>query len=202
MIVSAQALSGGFSEPVFDAQSVFKEAMDGMARPGTIRTVDCDVTPPEPFGTAQAALALTLCDRDTPVWFSTGLSKSTAPSWLAFHAGASVTDDRLEARFAFLEAGTPLSSLQQFAVGTQEYPDRSSTLILEIEALTGGAELALSGPGINGIRMIAPVGLPDNFLRLWNGNRALFPRGVDIILTANHEFLCLPRTAKIIETEM
>ena len=35
------ALTGGFTDPVFDAQSVFKMMMDAMARPGTVQTVVC-----------------------------------------------------------------------------------------------------------------------------------------------------------------
>jgi alpha-D-ribose 1-methylphosphonate 5-triphosphate synthase subunit PhnH len=202
MTVSAQALTGGFKDPVFDAQTVFKAIMDAMARPGSVRTVAAGVMPPFPFGLAQAAIALTLSDHDTPVWFSPNLARSNAPSFLAFHAGAPTTGDKLDARFAFLEEGTAFSSLNQFAIGTQEYPDRSSTVVLEISALAGGAELALSGPGIDGARMVAPVGLPDNFLRQWNDNRALYPRGVDLILTAGRDFLCLPRTTRIIATEM
>ena len=112
------------------------------------------------------------------------------------------TAEKIEARFAFAEAGVVIASLGQFAVGTQEYPDRSTTLVLEIASLADGKELALSGPGIADIHMIAPIGLPDAFLRTWNDNRALFPRGVDLILTAGRQFLCLPRTTKIIATEM
>ncbi|MDE1991726.1 MAG: phosphonate C-P lyase system protein PhnH [Rhizobiaceae bacterium] len=199
---SDEALTGGFADPVFNAQSVFKMMMDAMARPGTLQTVISDIAPPAPLGIAAGAIALTLCDHDTPVWLSTGFAKSTLPEWLGFHTGASVTPEKIEARFAFLEAGMLLSSFNQFAVGTQEYPDRSTTLILEIAALEGGTELALSGPGISGIAMIAPIGLPETFLRIWNDNRALFPRGVDLVLTAGRQFLCLPRTTKIIATEM
>jgi alpha-D-ribose 1-methylphosphonate 5-triphosphate synthase subunit PhnH len=202
MTVNAEALTGGFQEPVFDAQTVFKAIMDAMARPGSVGTVAADIMPPAPFSLAQAAIALTLCDHDTPVWFSLSLAKSAAPSWLAFHAGAPTTSDKLDARFAFLEEGSTVSLLNQFAVGTQEYPDRSTTVVLEISGLSGGAGLALSGPGIDGARMVAPAGLADNFARLWNDNRALYPRGVDLILTAGRNFFCLPRTAQIIATEM
>jgi alpha-D-ribose 1-methylphosphonate 5-triphosphate synthase subunit PhnH len=38
-------------------------------------------------------------------------------------------------------------------------------------------------------------------MRLWTDNRAIFPRGVDIILTAGSRFVCLPRTTKITATE-
>jgi alpha-D-ribose 1-methylphosphonate 5-triphosphate synthase subunit PhnH len=199
---ATDALSGGFADPVFNAQNVFKMTMDAMARPGTIKTVTPEIAPPAPLGIAAGAIGLTLCDHDTPVWLSAGIAKSTAPEWFGFHTGALVTPEKIESRFAFAELGTALSSLNQFAVGTQEYPDRSTTLVLEITALEGGTELALSGPGIDGIRMIAPVGLPETFLRIWNDNRALFPRGVDLILTAGRQFLCLPRTTKIIATEM
>jgi len=202
MIHATEALTGGFAEPVFEAQSVFKMLMDAMARPGTLKTVDVEVAPPAPLGIAQGAVALTLCDHDTPVWLSSGIAASATPAWLGFHTGAPLIADRDEARFAFLEAGMTLASLSQFSVGTQEYPDRSTTLVMEMEALEGGRELALSGPGISGIATIAPVGLSDSFLRLWNDNRAHFPRGVDLVLTAGADFLCLPRTTKIIATEM
>jgi alpha-D-ribose 1-methylphosphonate 5-triphosphate synthase subunit PhnH len=52
------------------------------------------------------------------------------------------------------------------------------------------------------VNEVAPVGLPEAFLRLWTENHALFPRGIDLVLTAGSRFLCLPRTTKIIATEM
>jgi len=200
MSVNTDTFTCGFADPVFHGQSVFKAIMDGMARPGTIQTVGPEVSPPAPLGIAAGAIALTLCDHETPVWLSAALAKSALPTWLAFNTGASLTD-KLEARFVFLEGGAMLSSLSQFALGTQEYPDRSATIVLEVTALEGGQDLALSGPGIKSIAMIAPIGLPESFLRLWNDNRAIFPRGADIILTAGERFVCLPRTTKLTATE-
>lgn len=202
MSLKTEALTGGFAEPVFHAQSVFKILMDGMARPGTIQTVAPGVAPPAPLGIAAGAIALTLCDHDTPVWLSSGLAKSAAPEWLGFHTGAPVVQEKAEARFAFIEGGVMLSSFGLFALGTQEYPDRSTTLVIELAGLEGGRRLALTGPGIQSVTEIAPAGLPETFLRLWADNRALFPRGVELVLTAGSRFLCLPRTTKIIATEM
>ncbi|MGO6735780.1 phosphonate C-P lyase system protein PhnH [Rhizobium ruizarguesonis] len=201
MSLKTDALTGGFAEPVFHAQSVFKMLMDGMARPGTIQTVQPDVAPPAPLGIAAGTIALTLCDHDTPVWLSQGLARSAVPEWLGFHTGAPLTSEKAEARFAFTEAGTALSSFGLFASGTQEYPDRSTTLIIELAELEGGRRLALMGPGIQSVTEMAPIGLPETFLRLWTENRALFPRGVDIVLTAGRRFLCLPRTTRITATE-
>lgn len=202
MSLKTDVLTGGFIEPVFHAQSVFKMLMDGMARPGTIQTVTPDVAPPAPLGIAAGTIGLTLCDHDTPVWLSAGLAKSAVPEWLGFHTGAPLTAEKAEARFAFVEAGTMLSTFGLFASGTQEYPDRSTTVVIELADLEGGRRLALMGPGIQSVTEIAPVGLPETFLRLWTENRALFPRGIDIVLTAGKRFLCLPRTTKITATEI
>lgn len=81
--------------------------------------------------------------------------------------------------------------------GQSGIPDRSTTVIIELPDLDGGRELLLSGPGIRHINIISPSGLPDIFPRLWAENNAIFPRGIDIILTAGDKFVCLPRTTRI-----
>jgi alpha-D-ribose 1-methylphosphonate 5-triphosphate synthase subunit PhnH len=196
-MMKTDALTGGFAEPVFDAQSVFKMVMDCMARPSQIATVRPKVAPPEPMGQAAGAIALTLCDHDTAIWLGTGLAKSPAVDWLGFHTGAPLTKEKVEARFAFLDLNAPLCAFGLFAAGTQEYPDRSTTVVIEIASLEGGPALTLSGPGIDGSATISPVGLPDQFLRQWADNKTLFPRGIDVVLTAGDKLLCLPRTVKI-----
>lgn len=202
MSAAPDALAGGFHDPVFQAQSVFRHVMDGMARPGTLQTVSEDAGAPSPLGLAAGAIALTLLDHETPVWFSATLQKSAVPVWLSFHTGASLAPEKAEARFAFLEAGANLPSFGLFSAGAQDYPDRSTTLIIEIAGFAGTESLKLTGPGIAGGRIIHPEGLPEGFLRQWTQNHALFPRGLDIILTASTEFICLPRTTRISTGEL
>lgn len=192
-----EAFAGAFDAPVFQSQSVFRTLMDCMARPGTIGTLAAGVEPPQPLGAAAGALALTLCDHDTAVYLTPGLAKSAVPQWLVFHTGATVTDDRQTGRFVFIEKGASLPGFSLFAQGTQEYPDRSATLVVEADALEGGRTLVLSGPGIDGERTIAPDGLPGMFPALWSENRQCFPRGIDLILVANDRVMCLPRTTTI-----
>lgn len=209
MNTTTQALAGGFGEPVFQSQNVFRMLMDGMARPGTIRAIEADAGQPEPLGPAAGAIALTVCDHETPVWLSAGFTGSAVGDWLGFHTGAPMTREKAEARFAFLETGATISSFGLFAAGTQEYPDRSTTIVIEVAAFGEGATsahapshalsgaLTLSGPGILEAKTIEVKGLLDVFPRLWADNRALFPRGVDVVLTAGRDMLCLPRTTKI-----
>lgn len=187
----------GFTDPVFDAQAVFRAAMDALARPGSVHEITCQLTPPKGVCVASGALMLTLCDYDTPVYLSAALAQCAVPGWLGFHAGAKLTNDKSASAFSFFEKGGTLPAFSHFAQGTQDYPDRSTTIILEVASLDGGPRLSLSGPGIKGTTEIAPVGLPSTFLDQWRANRALFPRGIDLILTCGNRLIGLPRTVNI-----
>ena len=201
MAYRPDSYTGGFQEPVFDSQSTFRHLMDAMASPGAVMDIAAGARPPVPMGPAAGALALTLCDHDTPVHLSPAMIAAGVQAWLAFHTGALVTEDRGEAAFAFFEAGAALPPISTFSAGTQEYPDRSTTIVIELPALTGGVAMTLRGPGIAETREIAPTGLPPHFGRMWAENRALFPRGVDLVLAAGRRILCLPRTTGISEGE-
>lgn len=202
MPTSASSLIGAFADPVHDAQIAFRQVMDAMARPGTLQTVSAMLEPPAPLDLASGALLLTLCDHDTPIWLSSTLAKSSLPAWISFHTNAPVVSDKAEARFAFAGPDGAMPVLTHFAQGTQEYPDRSTTLVLQLPSLARGRPLTLTGPGIRDTASIAPEGLPDTFLRQWSDNRGLFPRGIDLILTAGRDFIALPRTCIIREGEV
>lgn len=187
----------GFADPVFDAQAVFRAAMNALARPGNVQEITCQLTPPKGVCTASAALMLTLCDYDTPVYLSPTLAQGVVPGWLGFHAGAKITSDKSASAFSFFDKSSPLPAFNRFAQGSQDYPDRSTTIILEVAGFEGGPRLSLSGPGIQDTTEIAPVGLAATFLDQWRANRALFPRGIDLILTCGNRLIGLPRTVNI-----
>lgn len=195
---TAGMLDGGFADPVFEAQGVFRAVMDAMARPGTIRRLPVLVAPPAPLTPAGAAVALTLCDHETALWLDPALQAARAAvAWLGFHAGAPLARTPAEAQFAIVSSPGDSIALENFAQGTQEYPDRSATLILQVETLSGGQPLVLSGPGIASAAAIAPAPLPRHFVEQWRQNGARFPRGIDIILAAPEGIACLPRTTRV-----
>ena len=198
-----RGLDGGFADPVLQSQTAFRAVMDALANPGTVQKL---VTPHSMQSSIQAELAsilLTLSDHDTNIWLDDPLrSDSAVLEFVNFHSGAPVVREPGRAVFAFATGVEHLPRFDQFNLGTQEYPDRSTTLVIELADLEAGRRLALMGPGIKTVTDIAPIGLADTFPRLWTENRALFPRGIDIVLTSGNRFLCLPRTTKITATEM
>ena len=110
-------LDGGFADPIFAAQGVFRAVMDAMARPGSRRRVAALTAPPAPMSHLAGAVALALCDHDTPVWLDRHLSTPLVREWLGFHSGAAVTPIATEAHFAFPAAADDLVALESFAQG-------------------------------------------------------------------------------------
>jgi alpha-D-ribose 1-methylphosphonate 5-triphosphate synthase subunit PhnH len=194
-MTEALAIEGGFADPVMAGQRAFKAVMDALSRPGTIQRLPGEAMPPGPLPQGLAEIALTLCDHDSAVWLDAKFVAEPAVSdWLRFHAGAPIVAETHEADFALAMTLPPLAD---FALGSDEYPDRSTTIVLSVPSLTGGPVLRLKGPGIKTETGIDPVGLPEDFLEQWAENRALFPRGVDLLLVGPEGLIGLPRTTRI-----
>jgi alpha-D-ribose 1-methylphosphonate 5-triphosphate synthase subunit PhnH len=135
------------------------------------------------------ALALTLCDGDTPVLVDPAFGDAAA-RWVAFHTGAPLEERRGAARFAFLA----VPDLAGFTTGSDAYPDRSATVIAA--ARLSGAAWQLEGPGIAGTRTVR-LDMPDGLCERLAENRALFPRGVDLVLCEGSAIAGLPRTTRV-----
>ncbi|TCD13367.1 phosphonate C-P lyase system protein PhnH [Oricola cellulosilytica] len=203
MTISEKIARGGFADPVFAAQTVFRAVMDAMARPGAVHGVSTDVRPPSPLNATAAAVALTLADADTPLWLGAELARSDAVrGWLSFHTAVPFAEFISHAGFAIVANPANVQPLSGFALGTQEYPDRSTTIIMQVETLTSGAPMTLSGPGIKGSRTIAPHPMPGHFKTQWRDINGHYPRGVDLVLASENAIACLPRTTRIGEREV
>lgn len=189
--------TGGFADPVLQGQAAFRAVMDAMANPARIRETDGTPSAPGGVPSAMAALALALVDHDTPVTLGESLRASAFPAWLAFQTGAPMAETAFDAAFALFTRADGFPGFEGFPIGSDEYPDRSVTLIIEVEALEGGPDLTARGPGIRDSITIAPKGLPADFLARWQENGALFPRGIDLVLVEGQRFLCLPRTTRL-----
>jgi alpha-D-ribose 1-methylphosphonate 5-triphosphate synthase subunit PhnH len=188
------AVAAGFAEPVLAAQSTFRMVMDAMARPGTVRRFS-GIAAPAPLSPTAAAIALTLLDYETPFWLDAPLAAAPEVArWLSFHTGAPRADDPADAAFAFVAESAAAPPFETFALGSAEYPDRSTTVVLQVERLSEGEGLVLRGPGIAGSRRLTASPLPADFLDRLAENRARFPRGVDIVLASAAAVAGLPRS--------
>lgn len=186
----------GFADPVIGAQRVFRVVLDALARPGRIGTVAEQLEPPAPLDLGTAALCLTLADHDTPLWLAPEIRNPATTAFLRFHCGCPIVDDPAKAAFALAAAAT-VPALDRFAIGDDAWPETSTTLILQVDALTDGNGLQLSGPGIEREHRLAAAGVRAGLWDEWAANGALFPCGVDLVLVAGRRIAALPRTTAV-----
>jgi alpha-D-ribose 1-methylphosphonate 5-triphosphate synthase subunit PhnH len=190
-------LSPGFADPVLEAQSAFRSIMEATARPGKVCPLDATLAPPALLSRGAAVVALTLFDQDTPVWLDEPLAGNDVSYWLRFHTRAPVVTNPQSAAFAILSRPEQAPQLDAFALGTLDYPDRSTTLILQVDSLERGRALVLTGPGIKDRVMLRAEPLPADLPRQLAANRALFPRGIDLFLVTGSRVAALPRSVTL-----
>ncbi|MFW5833151.1 MAG: phosphonate C-P lyase system protein PhnH [Pseudomonadota bacterium] len=184
-----------FRDAALGPQAVFRTLLDALARPGRVLTLEGDVpAPPPPAGRALYAAALALVDFETPLWLDAALAPLAED--LRFQTGAPVVDDPARAAFALVAEPDSLPPLDAFAQGTAAYPDRSTTLIVEVRGFRDGP-WRLAGPGLQAPRGFGAVGLDEAFAAQWRANHGRFPCGVDLFLTSGSQVVGLPRTCRI-----
>ncbi|WP_439402109.1 phosphonate C-P lyase system protein PhnH [Bradyrhizobium sp. DASA03068] len=192
-------LPPGFADKVLSAQSTFRSVMDAMARPGSVQRIVPMAGAPDTMMRGTAAIALTLFDHDTPLWLDARMAESAdVTKWLKFHTGAPVVQDSSIASFALIGDGGALPSLERFALGTSEYPDRSTTVIIQVDSLATGRSFELRGPGIDGTATLQASIKPFDLFERLHMNEALFPRGIDVVLVADDAVVAIPRTTRVV----
>jgi alpha-D-ribose 1-methylphosphonate 5-triphosphate synthase subunit PhnH len=190
-------LAAGFTDPVLEAQAIFRSAMWALAEPGKPVEAPVRLDAPKPLGPVAAALVLALADFETSLWLDAPLAGAPeVAAFLRFHTGAKLVDDPATAQFALVAEPLSVLPFSAFAQGTAEYPDRSTTLILQVETLSAGAPLVFSGPGIADTASIAPSPVPADFAARLAENRQKFPQGIDLFLVTPTAVAGLPRSVR------
>jgi len=129
----------GFVDPTRDAQRAFRAVLDALAHPTRSYPVAGPGEPPAALGRGLAAVALTLLDEDCAVWLGGALGRDAeVAAWLAFHTGARRVDNPGTADFVIAgpDALPPLASL---ALGTDEAPHLSATVVLDVRGYANPA---------------------------------------------------------------
>ena len=192
--VQLSDIAAGFAAPALSSQEVFRGALEALSRPGRIVRIGAELQTPPGLNRAAAALALALLDQDTRLWLAP--SHGGAGPYFRFHAGCILVQEPAEADFALL-AARELPPLGTFAPGSDEYPDRSAMLFIEVEGLAAGDGWTLSGPGMRAPTRLRVDGLGPQFLPQWAENHHSFPRGIDAYLACGDLLCGLPRTTRI-----
>ena len=196
-------IAPGFADASLGSQAVFRAALQALSHPGRPINVDCDMHTPQGTQPAATAFLLALLDADCTVWLSPRHAQAVGP-WLRFHTGCSVVDAPEVADFVWVAQGDAMPPLASLALGSDVYPDRSATCVLEAAALhaeNSACAWTLRGPGIASTAHLSVAGLADDFAAQWGRNHTHFPRGVDVVFASGTQLVGLPRTTILTNAE-
>lgn len=197
--VTTATLIAGFEEPIQQSQQVFRSVLKAMSEPGTLVQINHAETTPVGFDKSTWQLALSLFDADTNIWLSPSLRQSDAIcSNLRFHCQSPLTDSLADADFALCNADE-VPALSDLNWGDAEYPDQSTTLVVQVPAISNEPFWQLTGPGIETERGLRIAGLTERFRNDLAASRLRFPLGIDSIYCCDETLVALPRTTLITE---
>lgn len=193
---AVDTVTQGLKNPAQDNQRIFRAILLTMSRPGTVTVLGNWPKPPSQLHPAAAAVCLALADVDTPIWLSPD-APVDIQTYLRFHCGSTIVTREDTSDFAVILDGNTLPDLTRFNPGTLEYPDKSSTLIIQVNSIGVGSGITLTGPGIKDETQINVGGLNTDFWHLLQQNNRRFPLGYDVILATSTEIVSLPRTVQV-----
>ena len=197
----SEGVSSGFSDPIHGAQGAFRVCLAALSRPGLPQPLNGPEDVPAGLFPTSAAILLTLADFETPVWLDEA-SRADAPigDYVRFQTSAPLVEAADEAAFALIIDPRAMPLLSTFAQGDPLYPDRSTTLVVQVDGFSERGP-AFSGPGIEDTIRFTAEPLPPGFEEQLNANHHQFPCGVDIIFATRTHIAGFPRSTRKSQSE-
>lgn len=184
-------------------QHVFRVLLDGLAHPGSLRSL---IVHPSIAGEPRlarpyvASILVTMLDHEVSLHIGPAVDAEALREIVVRRTGVAISDAGNADVVVAIDPDDRLpESLKR---GSLEFPDDSATLIVSVPSLTdvGGdpLDLTLQGPGIDGSCMLRVPGLSPGLVESRNRAVAGYPTGIDLVLVdAAGSVACIPRTTTI-----
>ena len=193
---------------IYDSQRHFRTILDSMSRPGKLnRFAPVGLTPPSALSKTAAYVGLALLNAD--VTYNAELLGPDAAEYLRVNTHSNPATPAAADFFFFSGEDTRATALiQEAKVGLPAYPESGATVVVFVSRLgksshVGGLQLELTGPGIETREIVFVEGLHPEILATLKEKNREFPLGVDaIFVSAEETLLCLPRTTRVLVTNL
>lgn len=194
-------------EDVFDSQRTIRTLLDVLSRPGTVGSLPHAPYQFCPPGFCPPVLSImkTLCDHR--VSFSVG-SAENRQQWVRYLEVNLATPFKAvaEAEYAVFDGTVFDADFSLLSRGTLEFPETSTTALISVGGLAGGAEksadaattLRLSGPGVRSFAFLGVTGLDARYLEERTRANRSYPLGIDLFLVDTSGLVAgIPRTSTV-----
>lgn len=179
---------------VHTTQQVYRQLVNVASRPGHIETINEEVKNYSTFSDAALLVGMTLFDNEI-TYFS---SDKTMRKELKVLTGGIPNKDFTAVDFIVLkEADLQPAYFTDVLHGVLISPEKSATLLIEVESIGEGHNYQLTGPGIKEATDLQ-LSLSNEWILARNEVCKEFPLGIDLILTdKNNNTVMIPRTTKV-----
>lgn len=187
------------NDPVLRHTAVFRRLLQVSSRPGNVVSLADLIRPDQLIKTLNPLIeliTLTLCDVETSFCFS---SNQTAAHQLAQLSASHLVSPEQADLIVILLGDDPLPLIETAKTGDLISPDRSASLLIEVEKLSADQDYALSGPGIKDITHMGITGLDRAWVQAFTDKNSEFPCGIDLFLIDQYANLsAIMRTTKVV----
>jgi alpha-D-ribose 1-methylphosphonate 5-triphosphate synthase subunit PhnH len=202
--VNLSEVGAGFQDIALGSQSIFRAALEALSYPGRQVAVNASFDTPTAANRSSSGLLLALLEPGSRLWLSPSLIGTDAAAWIVFHTNCEITQRSSDAEFAWIKHWQELPKFSSLCLGTDEYPDHSTTCVIDVMPSHDNVPpslFTLTGPGIKTATTIelqfTTLNERNAFIQERTLNHSLFPRGVDLFLATTHGLIGLPRTTSI-----
>lgn len=179
-----------------ESARIFRVILDAMAKPGTPQSLQSTSAAPVPLLANMDNVIKTLCDFQSALWLSPTFNTVAITRHLKFFTSAPIVSAEIEASFAVLTTQDLAGAVGLFNRGTHEYPDRSTTLLVQVKEMSNH-DVELSGPGLKNPIGFGVRDLGAPFWAEMIANHARYPLGIDVIFIGPEAIACCPRSTRI-----
>lgn len=184
---------------VYDIQAVYRKVLNAMARPGKIENVSdqCDKIEYD-FNCYKSTNIVLLTLLDAEVSFCFDDNKSFDDVEMINQMTYSKAKPANEADFIIItkDCDDTCGIMNKAKIGELKNPNKSATVIIEVDEMNNYEGIVLTGPGIKSTQKIK-ISNYDLWKEIRQKKNKEFPLGIDIILTDEKgNIACIPRTTK------
>ena len=186
---------------VHDIQSVYRKVLNSMARPGVIETLEEQKKIDIEVSCNKGTFLVMLMLLDGEVSFNIVSEKSEEMTSLISQMTYSKQKNLEEADYIFVLEDASEKSLAEVyklaKIGTLIDPNKSATIIAEVNSINNNDDLELSGPGIKDKKSLSISG-NNKWIKERELKNKEYPLGVHAIyIDKEYKVVSLPRTTKI-----
>ncbi len=162
-------------------QRTFRAVLSAVSMPGTVEQLTM-LRDDDGRWAGVIAIAHSLLDHEVTFHVLTAGASADGPEETILRRTGSRTAPLAQAGYVFTDATRALAAVEQAVEGPLEEPERSATVIVLCDSVgAGDLALALSGPGVDGEKVLRLGGVDAAVMKARAERNWPFPVGIDLL---------------------